>query len=387
MDTKTINCYEKMGIQTLINASETYTNLGGSLMEPETIESMKEAGKHFVNYMEFRDAVCRHCATLTKNDAAFITTGAAAGLELTTAACMCENNMESMEKLPDTKDFQKNEIIVLDGKFLTIIPYWKLIGLTGAKIIKVKPDINSLKEAINEKTAACVFFPASLYERDIPKCEELIPEIKKLGVKIIVDAAAQLPPISNLWYYTKTLGADLAVFSGGKHIKGPQCTGLIVGDEHLISICKMLASPNEKLGRGFKTGKEELAGFVTALELFISADDKKRFDRQKKQLEKIEEMIQKAFLPELYPIKMWMQEEGRLGTYQPLLLISLPEGMTARECNEYTRALETAVDIGVYQPEFEMPENIIFLNAYNLKEGEEIIVANSVIGYIQKSLS
>lgn len=401
MGTKTRNCYEKLGIQTLINASETYTNLGGSLMEPETVKAMQEAGRHFVDYGKLLDAVCRRCAMLTNNEAAFVTTGAAAGLELAAAACMCEDKIENIEKLPDTRNFKKNEILILDGKVLNIIPYWKLIGLTGAKIIKVKPDIGSLKEAINEKTAACVFFPASLYEKDIPKCEELIPEVKKLGVKVIVDAAAQLPPASNLWYYTKTLGADLTIFSGGKHIKGPQCTGLMVGDKHLLSICQMLASPNERLGRGFKTGKEELVGFVTALELFVTADDRERFDRQKRQLEKIEELLKKAFSTGGFPIGkisigefsveensigIRQQEEGRLGTYQPLLLIALPRGLKAKECNEYTRTLEPAVDIGVYQPEFEMPENVIFLNAYNLKDGEEITVANAVIGYIKKSI-
>ena len=112
--------------------------------------------------------------------------------------------------------------------------------------------------AVNEKTAAVFLFPATLYEEGIPTCEEVIPELKKTGVTIVVDAAAQLPPSSNLWYYTKELGADLCVFSGGKHIRGPQSTGPIVGRKDLTEACRMAASPNARIGRAFKTGKEEL---------------------------------------------------------------------------------------------------------------------------------
>ena len=194
-----------------------------------------------------------------------------------------------------------------------------------------------------------------------------------------MDAAAQLPPVSNLWYYTKKLGADLAIFSGGKHIKGPQSTGLIVGDKELIRLCKMLASPNPRLGRAFKTGKEELAGFITALELFVSGDEEKRFKRQEEKLLKIAETVK-----EKTGIRTEMLQKGRLGTFQPLLHLYLPEHMTAKNCNIYTRSLTPAVDVGVYPPEFGMEENIVFINAYNLKDEEEIMVADAVCDYILK---
>ena len=260
---------------------------------------------------------------------------------------------------------------------MDIIPYWRLTGLTGAKIIKVKPDAESVKKAVCEKTATCVLFPASVYEKGIPVCEEIIPVLKETGVKIIVDAAAQLPPASNLWYYTKKLGADLTIFSGGKHIKGPQSTGLIVGDKELIRLCKMLASPNPRLGRAFKTGKEELVGFITALELFVSEDEEKRFKRQEEKLLKIADIVK-----EKTRIRTEMLHQGRLGTYQPLLHLYLPENMTAKDCNAYTRSLIPAVDVGVYPPEFCMEENVVFINAYNLKEEEETIVADAVCDYI-----
>lgn len=374
-----MNFYDKLGIKTIVNASETYTNLGGSLMDRRTLEAMTEAGQNFIDYSALLDAVCRRAAEITNNEGAFVTTGAAGGVILSAAACLCGEDREKLERLPHVEDFEKNEILIFGGKFREEIPYWKLIGLTGAKIVSVEPATEAMIKAVNSKTAAVFLFPSTLYEEGIPSCEEVIPELKKLGVKIVVDAAAQLPPKENLWYYTKKLGADLAVFSGGKHIKGPQCTGLIVGSPNLTKVCRMAASPNPYIGRAMKTGKEELAGFITALEIFMNEETEEGFRRQEKLLLRLE-----TLLKENANLKTELRGEGRLGTRQPLLLVTLPEGRTAEACNKYTRALEQQVDIGVYPPEFKMPENVIFLNAYNLKEHEVKTVADAVLGYLKQ---
>lgn len=372
--------YEKIGITPLINASETYTNLGGSLMDERTVEAMRQAGEHFVDYPLLLQKVSERAAELTNNESAFVTTGAAGGVILSAAAAMCGPDEKKLDQLPHVESFEKNEILMFDGKFREIIPYWRLTGLTGAKIVSVEPTVEAMVNAVNEKTAGVFLFPATLYEEGIPTCEEVIPELKKTGVTIVVDAAAQLPPSSNLWYYTKELGADLCVFSGGKHIRGPQSTGLIVGRKDLTEVCRMAASPNARIGRAFKTGKEELAGFITALELFVTEKPEDGFARQEALLKKLEDKLVSRE-PEL---KMEFRNEGRLGTYQPLLLVTLPEGKTAEACNKYTRALPQPIDIGVYPPEFRMPENVIFLNAYNLKPGEEDLVAEGVLGYLGK---
>lgn len=373
--------YEKMGVKPLINASETYTSLGGSLMDPRTIRAMQEAGQSFIDLEELLTAVCNKAAVLTNNEAAFVTTGAAGGVILSAASCICGLDIEKLDKLPHVEEFERNEIIVFDGAFLQIVPYWKLIGLTGAKIVRVEPTIEGILEAINEHTAAVFLFPSSLYEADLPKCEEVIPILKKKGVTVVVDAAAQLPPRSNLWYYTRELGADLAVYSGGKHIQGPQSTGLIVGRSDLIQACRLASSPNARIGRAFKTGKEELAGFITALEIFCTETDRERFARQEEKLNELKTLL----LKEVSDLQLEYRTEGRLGTYQPLLLLSLPKGMTAKACNEYTRAWETPIDVGVYPKEFHMPENVLFLNAYNLKNNEVPIVAKALIAFINQS--
>jgi L-seryl-tRNA(Ser) seleniumtransferase len=225
--------------------------------------------------------------------------------------------------------------------------------------------------AADEKCAAAFLFAGSLYEKDVPSCEDAIPKLKAAGLTVVVDAAAQLPPVSNLWHYARDLGADLTVFSGGKHIRGPQSTGLIVGRKDLVAGCRLSACPNPRIGRAFKTGKEELAGFLTALELFVSDPD--RYGRQQAMLEALRDR-----LASLAPVSTRLVAEGRLGTEQPLLIVTLPEGVSAKAVNELTRALPEPIDVGVYPPEFGMPENAMFLNAYNLSPEQVEVVARAV---------
>ena len=372
--------YEKMNVEPLINASETYTNLGGSLMDERVLQAMREAGTHVVDMGKLLDQVCSRAAKLSGNEGAFVTTGAAGGVILSAAACICGKDEELLDRIPHLEDVVRKEILVFDGEFLDLIPYWKLIGLTGAVIRKVEPTVEAMLQAVDERTAAVFLFPATLYEKGIPACEEIIPKLKEKGVTVVVDAAAQLPPPSNLWYYTKELGADLVIFSGGKHIRGPQCTGLIAGRRDLTESCRMAASPNPRIGRAFKTGKEELAGFITALELFVNEDPKKRFAQQESMLQRMKQILKRTD-----GVKTELIREGRLGTYQPLLLVTLPKGMTAEACNRFTRASKPAIDVGVYGPEFGMPENLVFLNAYNLKEGEDQIVAETVSRFVEEN--
>jgi seryl-tRNA(Sec) selenium transferase len=105
--------------------------------------------------------------------------------------------------------------------------------------------------------------------------ESVIEIAHKRGVPVIVDAAAEFPPFSVLRRYTD-MGADLVIFSGGKGIRGPQSSGLILGTRELIEACAMNGSPFHGVGRPMKVGKEEIAGLVTAVELWADPEFEKR---------------------------------------------------------------------------------------------------------------
>lgn len=369
--------YEQLGLKRIINASETYTDLGGSLMDPRTLNAMVEAAASFIDVREMILKVGQRTALLTHNEAAHVTSGASSGVVLSAIACMCASNRDLMDAIPDTSKFIKNEILVYKGEYLNMIPYWRLLRLTGAVIRQIEPSVDAICAAVNEKTAAVYLFPGKLYEKNVPSCEDTIPALKKIGATVVVDAAAQLPPVSNLWHYTYDLGADLCIFSGGKHIKGPQSTGFVVGKKDLIDSVRLNASPNPRIGRPYKTGKEELAGFITALEIFIQEGGKQLFERQLLQLETLKSLLESKGLNEVQIL-----HHGRLGTQQPLLHLLLPGGKTSKGCNEFTRSLAQPVDVGTYSTEFNMPENLVFINAYNLKDAELPAVADAIGAYI-----
>ena len=186
------------------------------------------------------------------------------------AACMTGRDDAKVHQLPNT-DGLKDEVIiqVMQRNF-----YELMIRLAGARLIEVGLANQTypwhIESAINEQTAAIVHFVAYSPPQDLP-IETVIEIAHKHGLPVIVDAAAELPPFSNLRRYAD-MGADLTIFSGGKGLRGPQSSGLILGRKDLIAACAMHSNPNHGVGRPAKVGKEEIIGLVTALELFASEE-------------------------------------------------------------------------------------------------------------------
>ena len=258
--------YERLGVKTVINGVGNGTAIGGSIMRPEVVEAMAEASRSYVRLPELIEKAGQRVAELAGVEAAYITAGAAAGVTLSVAACMTGKDNAKVHRLPNTKGM-KDEVII---QVMQRNYYELMIRLAGAKLVEIglanATEDYHLESAINERTAAIVHFVAYSPPSDLP-IEQVIEIGHKHGVPVIVDAAAEFPPFSALRRWAD-MGADLTIFSGGKGIRGPQSTGLILGRKDLIEACTMNASPNHGVGRPPKVGKEEIAGVVTALELF-----------------------------------------------------------------------------------------------------------------------
>ena len=269
-ESKNMGVYEKLGVRTLINAVGNGTAIGGSIMRPEVFAAMEQASHSFVRLPELLDKAGRRVAELAGVEAAYITSGAAAGVTVAVAACMTGRDDAKVHQLPNT-DGLKDEVIiqVMQRNF-----YELMIRLAGARLIEVGLANQTypwhIESAINEQTAAIVHFVAYSPPQDLP-IETVIEIAHKHGLPVIVDAAAELPPFSNLRRYAD-MGADLTIFSGGKGLRGPQSSGLILGRKDLIAACAMHSNPNHGVGRPAKVGKEEIIGLVTALELFASEE-------------------------------------------------------------------------------------------------------------------
>jgi L-seryl-tRNA(Ser) seleniumtransferase len=266
-----MSIYESLGVKPLINASATLTKLGGSLMPPEVIEAMVEASQHFVDLNDLQCRVGERIATLTHNEAAYVTSGAAAGLVLATAACITGNKPELIHRFPNLDDL-KNEVIVHKTHRNGYDYAVRQTGVTMIEIGDPKGTIRSdLVNAISDRTAAIFWFQGAMNTPGDLPLSEVIEVAKSRGIPVVVDAAAQLPPVSNLWSFT-AMGVDLVVFSGGKDLRGPQSSGLILGRQDLIEACRIQANPNAAIGRPMKVGKEEMVGLLTAVERYLKLD-------------------------------------------------------------------------------------------------------------------
>ena len=258
--------YDRLGVRTVINGVGNGTAIGGSIMRPEVVEAMAEASRSYIRLPELLEKAGQRVAELAGVEAAYITAGAAAGVTLSVAACMTGKDNARVHQLPNTRGM-KDEVII---QVMQRNYYELMIRLAGAKLVEIglanATEDYHLESAINDQTAAIVHFVAYSPPSDLP-IERVIEIGHKHGVPVVVDAAAEFPPFSALRRWAD-MGADLTIFSGGKGIRGPQSTGLILGKKELIEACTMNASPNHGVGRPPKVGKEEIAGVVTALELF-----------------------------------------------------------------------------------------------------------------------
>jgi uncharacterized pyridoxal phosphate-dependent enzyme len=266
-----MDIYDELGVRKIINGSATLTILGGSLIPPEVLAAMAQASRHFVDIDELQEKVGQKIAGWTHNEAAYISCGAAAGMVLSTAACITGLDAEKRAQLPDT-DGMKNEVILHRRNR---VGYDFAIRQAGGKIVEIGTDegatVADLEAAITDRTAAIfVFYKNLCMEGQIP-LEQQIEIAKRHGIPLIVDAAAQIPPVEHLWYFTQ-LGADLALFSGGKGLCGPQSSGLILGRRDLIAACAFNACPRSFIGRPMKVGKEEIVGLMAAVRWHLDLD-------------------------------------------------------------------------------------------------------------------
>jgi len=263
--------YRRLGVEPIINARSTFTILGGSLMPAEVLDAMRLAADSFVDLVELQAAVSRRLAELTRNEAAFVSGGAAAGLFLAAAACIAADTADGTLRLDDLDGGRRRFVIHRAHR----IPYERAIELAGGSLVEIGgtdgTQESDLRAALEPPTAAVIYVPKAHLASNVLPLDSVVRLAHGRGVAVIVDAAAQLPPVENLWRFTAA-GADLAIFSGGKGLSGPASTGLIVGTARYVERLAANASPLQRYGRPMKVGKEDLVGLLAAVEWFLAQD-------------------------------------------------------------------------------------------------------------------
>jgi len=261
-----LDVYKELGVRTFINAAGTYTALSSSIVPPEVRQAMENAAGRFVSIPELQEAAGRRIASLVGAEAALVTAGCAAALTLGTAAAVAGSGQEAILRIPDTTGL-KNEVIIPKGHRFV---YDHAIRNVGVRLVEAATP-GGLLASIGEKTAMLFFLNNAANKSPITR-EELVAAGKKTGVPTLIDAAADLPPASNLTAFLK-MGFDLVAFSGGKGLRGPQSSGLLLGRKDLIQAAFLNGSPHsDSVGRLAKVGKEEIVGLTRALELYLARD-------------------------------------------------------------------------------------------------------------------
>jgi L-seryl-tRNA(Ser) seleniumtransferase len=277
--------YVSLGVRHVINATGTVTVLGGSLMPPEVVAAWADAARHFVNLIELQDKVGERIARLIGVEAAMVTTGAAGALLLGTAAVVTLGEPDRIRRLPDTSGM-RNEVILQKAHHSC---YDHQLTDVGVRLIEVETAAE-VRRAINDRTALLFFMNFAEGEGKI-KRREWLELAQRAGVPTLLDAAADTPPAGRLSEYT-TMGFDLVAFSGGKAIRGPNDTGLLLGRKTLIEAAKKNTNPHcGTIGRMMKVSKEDMVALLAAVERFVRLDPDAERRTWERRLEVIEEAV------------------------------------------------------------------------------------------------
>ena len=263
--------FKELGVTPVINAGVTMTFLSGSLMMPEVLEAINATAHDFANMHELQDKVGAKIAEMLHCEAAMVTSGAACAMLLGTAAAITGTDQEKIKQLPNLPGPRPEVIMQKTHRYL----FDQAVSTTGAKIVEVEGPAE-MEKAFNNNTVMALFFNAA--EKSGITHEEFLALAKRHKIPTFLDAAADVPPVENLFKFQK-MGFDLVTFSGGKMIRGPQSAGLLFGRKDLIEAAKLNHSPHEApIGRPMKVNKEEMFGMYAALKSYLERDHKKEWN-------------------------------------------------------------------------------------------------------------
>jgi D-glucosaminate-6-phosphate ammonia-lyase len=273
MPTNNANPYLALGVRPFINCCSVRTMHGGSLMLPQVKAAMDAASRQFVNLDELMEAAGKRIAELTGAEWGIVTCGSAAAVALGTAACVAGNDPARMLRLPFTDGMVNRVIIPTKQRFA----YDQAVRMIGCHIVEIDTR-EDLDRALREPVALVVLLGKQEHLSGV-RLEEIASVVRPRGIPIMVDAASEHIERPSPWL---TRGADLVIYSGGKFLRGPQTSGLLLGDKRLVEAAWRNGSPHQALGRPMKVSKEDIIGVIAALECWFgerdAASERRRWD-------------------------------------------------------------------------------------------------------------
>jgi L-seryl-tRNA(Ser) seleniumtransferase len=313
-----------------------------------------------------------------------VTAGASSALTLGMAGCLAVANKIGILQIPNDVGSLKNQVIIQKGHRYG---YDHALEVCGARFVEVE-TLQDYEAAFNDRTVMAHFFNAS--ERGQISREDWIRVAHSHGVPCFNDAAADVPPTSNLYRFTK-MGFDLVTFSGGKGMRGPQNAGLLLGKKELIEAATKNNNPFDGVGRGMKVAKEQIVGMVAALDWFLSQSDdamqaefRRRAERIAAQLKKLPSVETQIVTPSTeanaIPHLLVRYDQSKLKISPRAAQEALRHGTPSIELNPAT---------GRKHGNGGLPsdENTLVVGVWMLEPGEDLIVARSIREVLSKAAS
>jgi L-seryl-tRNA(Ser) seleniumtransferase len=352
---------KELGLRTFINAYGVYTTHTASLMPDEVMAAIQAASKKYVLYNDLQDKVGEKIAAMCHSEAAMVTSGCWSALVLGTAGILTGMDKTKVALLPDVSGFERNEVILQETHSGS---YDHALTNTGIKRVFVE-TVEEMEAAINSKTAMTWFYNEADPWGKIGH-QQWLALSKKHKIPAMIDIAADVPPVENLWKFND-LGYDVVCVSGGKAIRGPQSAGILMGRKEIIAAARLSAPPGGgNIGRGMKVNKEEIFGMYAALDRFVNLDHGKEWkmweDRANvilNAVKKVDGVKAEIFVPPIANVT-------------PTLRISWDQSLIKLTPKEMTLNLRNG------EPSIEAPKSVndaMILSVWMMQPGDEKIVA------------
>jgi L-seryl-tRNA(Ser) seleniumtransferase len=365
--------YEAIGVKHVINATGTMTTLGGSLMPPEVVAAWTDAAKHFVDLFDLHNKVGTKIAKLVGVEAALVTTGAAGAMLLGTASAVTRGDPKLMARLPHIEGM-RNEVILQKAHHTC---YDNQLTNVGVKLIDVESSAD-VERAVNERTALMFFLNLADPDGQI-KRSEWIDLARRFKVPTLLDAAADVPPVERLAEYNR-IGFDLVAFSGGKALRGPNDTGLLLGRKDLIEAAKRNTNPHcGTIGRMMKVSKEDMIALLAAVERYMRIDHQAEWREWERRLDVIEKALNG--IPTLHCERL----VPPIANHVPHLLLTWDERLVKLTREQMTRALadgDPPIQIGRVRG---TGDKGVLISVFMLQDGEDRLVAERLRTILHKA--
>jgi uncharacterized pyridoxal phosphate-dependent enzyme len=369
--------YDKLGVTKIINAAGTYTELTSAVMPPPVRAAVAQAALHPVHLQELQQKAGAYIANRLKAEGCCISCGASSAITLATAASvMAANNCQPLDipSLIGTPQFPRNEVVV---QKIHRYEYDVAMQICGVKIVDVV-TLDDYKRALGPNTVMTNYFNAA---EDVGiSREDWIAVAHDKGVPCHLDAAADMPPISNLWKYTG-MGFDMVSFSGGKDIRGPQNAGLLLGKKKYTDLAQRNLCPADSVGRGMKVAKEQIVGMVAAVDWLLTQTDE---GMEKESRERMAVII--AAVKDIPGVQTSIMVP-ELANHVPHLMIHFdPDviGASARELKARLRAATPCIELNPHTGSKESSQgvpaqpNALVVTTFLFNPGEESIIGRQI---------